>query len=144
MEINKRSECPISFGLDIFGDKWSLLIIRDIMFWEKNTYGAFINSGEKIATNILADRLVKLENAGIIEKQEHPESRAKHFYKLTKKGIDLMPILMEIIVWSDKYTEVPREAKLFSKLVKKNRQDLIKKISLGLLAHLQKPSKLSK
>ena len=70
--IKKRSECPISCSLDVFGDKWSLLIIRDMMFYNKSTYGDFLKSGEGIATNILASRLQSLEEHKLIEKLEHP------------------------------------------------------------------------
>ena len=72
-KINYRSDCPISSSLDIWGDKWSLLIIRNMMFYDLNTYGEFLNAPEKIATNILADRLQKLEEAGLITREEHPE-----------------------------------------------------------------------
>jgi DNA-binding HxlR family transcriptional regulator len=73
----KRSECPISSSLDIWGDKWSLLIIRDLMTAKACTYGDFLKSGEKIATNILASRLQALEENGLILKLEHPQSKAK-------------------------------------------------------------------
>jgi DNA-binding HxlR family transcriptional regulator len=127
-KIKSRSACPISSALDIFGDKWSLLIIRDLMFKGKNTYGAFAQSGEKIATNILADRLSLLECAGIITKKQHPESKAKYFYQLTSKGLALMPVLMEIIVWSDTYGDFPDQVKKFARKVKRNRAALIKHI----------------
>src|SRR5687768_10629590 len=104
-KVKKRSDCPISSALDIFGDKWSLLIIRDIAFSNKTAYGDFVQSDEKIATNILADRLAILEWAGIILKEDHPEKKSKFVYKLTQKGIDLIPILLEIILWSDKYKD---------------------------------------
>ena len=84
---NKRSDCPVSYSLDVFGDKWSLLIIRDMLFSQKCTYGDFLKSDEKIATNILAARLQSLEENNIIEKLAHPESKAKVLYKLTDKGI---------------------------------------------------------
>lgn len=128
-KIKKRSFCGISSALDILGDKWSLLIIRDILFDKKNTYGDFLNSDEKIATNILADRLIKLELDGILVKQGHPDSKAKYLYKLTPKGIDLMPVLMEIVVWSDKYLEISERGKSFAKHIKKDREGLIKKIT---------------
>ena len=99
--------CPISTTLDILGDKWTLLIIRDLMFKGKRTYGEFLQSEEKIATNILADRLLILEKNGIVEKRVFPENKVKNLYQLTPKGIDLMPILLEIIVWGDKYFEIP-------------------------------------
>ena len=88
----KRSECPLSCSLDVFGDKWSLLIIRDLMFGNKSTYNDFLKSDEGIATNILASRLKGLEENGIIEKTAHPDSKAKILYKLTSKGIDLCSI----------------------------------------------------
>ena len=110
-KIKKRSDCPISSALDIVGDKWSLLIIRDISMQGKNTYNEFLKSDEKIATNVLADRLSMLEEAGILVKELHPESKAKIFYRLTKKGIDLLPILLEMILWSDKYLSIAPQAK---------------------------------
>ena len=127
-KITSRSECPISFALDIFGDKWSLLIIRDLMFKGKNTYGDFRSSDEKIATNILADRLALLEQAGVITKKAHPESKAKYFYKLTRKGVDLMPVLLEIIAWSDKYGDFSDEVSNFARKVKKDRLGFMKKM----------------
>ena len=116
---NKRSDCPISCSLDIFGDKWSLLIIRNIMFYNLHTYGEFLKLPEKIATNILADRLVMLENTGLITKEEHPESKAKIFYKLTQKGI-------EISLWGDKYFETSPMAKQLSIQAKKDKAGFIK------------------
>lgn len=125
-KITYRSDCPISTALDIFGDKWSLLIIRDMMFKGKNTYGDFLNGGESIATNILADRLALLESAGIISRQKHPESKAKILYQLTPKGIDLIPVLVEIIAWSEKYHLVHPQATEFAKQIKKDKPGLIK------------------
>lgn len=98
------------------------------MFNEKKTYGEFLESEEKIATNILADRLLLMEAAGIISKQEHPESKAKVLYKLTRKGIDLVPAMVEIILWSEKYHDVHPYAKKFAKLTRKDRQGMIDQI----------------
>jgi DNA-binding HxlR family transcriptional regulator len=123
-----RSQCPISTALDIFGDKWTLLIIRDMVFKGKNTYGDFLNAEEKIATNILADRLNLLECAEIITKHTHPESKAKVLYKLTSKGIDLIPALAEIITWSEKYQDVHPYARDFVRQLKKNKEGVIKKL----------------
>ena len=125
--FNKRSDCPISCSLDIFGDKWSLLIIRNIMFYDLHTYGEFLKLPEKIATNILADRLVMLENTGLITKEQHPDSKAKIFYKLTQKGIDLLPLMVEVSLWGDKYFETsPPIAKEMIKQVKKDKEGFIK------------------
>lgn len=131
-KIDSRSDCPISTALDIFGDKWSLLIVRDLVFKEKATYGEFLNAGEKIATNILADRLLLLEAGGIITRKKHPDSKAKVLYALTPKGIDLVPALVEIIVWSEKYHEVHPTAKQFAKQLKKNKDAVIQQIISGL------------
>lgn len=125
-KLNFRSECPISTALDIFGDKWSLLIIRDIMFKGKKTYGDFLESDERIATNILADRLALLECAKIISRHKHPDSKAKILYRLTEKGINLIYILVEIITWSEKYHEVHPYAKEFVKQIKKDKEGILK------------------
>ena len=100
-----RSNCPVNFGLETFGDKWSLLIIRDIVFWGKKTYGDFLRSDEKIATNILASRLSQLEKEGIIAKMPHPTDRRKDVFSLTEKGLELIPLIVEIVAWSGKLAE---------------------------------------
>ena len=99
----RRSPCPVTFALDRFGDKWSLLVVRDIMFRGKRTYGDFLESGEGVATNVLADRLKCLEAEGIIEKSRDPENRRRYIYRLTEKGFDLTPVLLEMIRWSARY-----------------------------------------
>ena len=128
-KINYRSDSPISCSLDIWGDKWSLLIIRNMMFYDLNTYGEFLNAPEKIATNILADRLQKLEEAGLITREEHPESKAKIFYKLTPMGISLLPVMTEISLWGDKYFKISPQAKTLTKLAKKDKPRFIKSLS---------------
>lgn len=99
----KRSHCPISLALDIFGDKWTLLIVRDLVFADKKTYGEFLKSEEKIATNILASRLRALEEASIITRTQSPEDKRRELYSLTEKGKDLTPILIEMALWSAKH-----------------------------------------
>jgi DNA-binding HxlR family transcriptional regulator len=136
-KIEFRSACPISTALDIFGDRWSLLIVRDMVFKGRNTYGDFLNGGEKIATNILADRLMLLEAGGIIIKQRHPESKAKILYTLTPKGIDLVPALVEIIAWSEKHHDVHPQAKQFVRLLRKDKEAVVGQI----LADLKKANK---
>ena len=128
-EIKKRSDCPISSALEIFGDKWSLLIIRDIALFGKNTYNEFLKSDEKIATNILANRLILLEKEGIITKEDHPESKAKIFYRISKKGLDLLPILFEISLWSDKYLPTPLQARQIAKAYRKDKNKVLKQVS---------------
>jgi DNA-binding HxlR family transcriptional regulator len=100
---HRRSDCPINFALEIFGDPWSLLIIRDIVYFGKRTYGEFFASEEGIATNILALRLAHLEQQGILEKQPHDADKRKERYVLTEKGLDLIPVLVEMGNWSGAY-----------------------------------------
>ena len=122
----KRSDCPISSSLDIWGDKWSLLIIRDLMDAKECTYGDFLKSPEGIATNILATRLQNLEENKLIEKLDHPDSKAKVLYKLTRKGIDLVPVMIEISLWAEKYFSIPADRKAMLKEVKKDKAAFIK------------------
>jgi DNA-binding HxlR family transcriptional regulator len=133
-KITRRSACPISITLDILGDKWTLLIIRDLMFSGKKTYGEFLQSEEKIATNILADRLLILEKTGIVEKKAFPGNKVKNLYQLTPKGIDLLPTLFEIILWGDKYFEIPERVHQLAGEIRKDRNGMIKEISKRLAA----------
>ena len=114
-KVKRRSDCPISLALDIFGDKWSLLIIRDLMFLKKQTYSEFLISEEKISTNILADRLAKLENAGLIRK-------FRNLYSLTEKGIDLVPVMLEVVRWSADNVKETAAPKGIVDRIKKDRQ----------------------
>lgn len=99
----RRSDCPINFALENFGDTWSLLIVRDIVYFGKHTYGEFLAADEGIATNILATRLAQLEENGIVEKRKNATDKRKDDYFLTEKGLDLIPILTEMAIWSFKY-----------------------------------------
>lgn len=101
MKSKFRSSCPISSALDIIGDKWSLLIIRDMMFAGKKTYSDFSNSSEGIATNILSNRLSMLEELGIINKGKLEGNKKTNIYSLTQRGKELLPIILEIAQWSD-------------------------------------------
>ena len=105
----RRSGCPISLALEIFGDTWSLLVIRDLMFKGLRTFNEFLGAGEGIASNVLADRLAKLEAAGIIDKRDHAADARRYEYRLTKKGIDLAPVIVELVLWSARHekTDAP-------------------------------------
>jgi DNA-binding HxlR family transcriptional regulator len=100
-----RSGCPVSVSLDILGDRWSLLIIRDLMVRGFRTFKDFQGSGEGIATNILADRLQKLEASGIITSGAEPTDARRINYRLTEKGIDLAPVLLELLIWGSRHEE---------------------------------------
>jgi DNA-binding HxlR family transcriptional regulator len=121
----KRSDCPISSSLEVWGDKWSLLIIRDLMLNKECTYGEFLKADEKIATNILASRLQHLLENGVIDKKDHPENKLKILYYLTDKGIDLIPIIVEINLWGDKYLSTPPDKKKMLENIKKDKEKFI-------------------
>jgi DNA-binding HxlR family transcriptional regulator len=95
-----RSGCPVSISLDILGDRWSLLIIRDVMVRGYRTFREFQRSGEGIATNILSDRLRNLESAGILTTEPSAEDGRSTHYRLTEKGIALAPVLLELLIWA--------------------------------------------
>lgn len=128
----KRSDCPVSSSLDVWGDKWSLLIVRDLIFAKQCTYGDFLKSEEKIATNILASRLQMLEENNIVTKSDHPDSKAKVLYQLTQKGIDLLPLMIEINLWAEKYYDLPADRKAMLKEVKKDKKNFIKTMTKEL------------
>lgn len=130
-----RSDCPISSSLDIFGDKWSLLIVRDLMLYKSCTYGDFTKSAEKIATNILANRLQMLENNGIIIKLPYPNNKVKVLYRLSPKGVDLIPALIEIALWGGKHISNSDECSPFLKEAKKNKTKFLKNIMDNLSAN---------
>src|SRR5687768_12556879 len=99
----KRSSCPVSCALDVLGDKWSLLVIRDIMFMRKQYFRDFLTSPEKIASNILSDRLKKLEESNIVLRQRDPVNARRVIYTLTEKGLDLSPAIQELLRWGAKH-----------------------------------------
>ncbi len=98
----RRSGCPVSISLEIFGDHWSLLIIRDLMVRGFRTFKEFQGSGEGIATNVLADRLKKLLAAGIINTEANPTDGRRVNYRLTERGIALAPVLLELLIWGSR------------------------------------------
>lgn len=119
----RRSDCPISFGLDLFGDKWSLLIVRDILLYNRKHFRDFAPN-ERIATNILTDRLQKLETAGIIEKHHNEKLKNQYIYSVTQKGKDLLPILIEMTLWGFGYDKHTPASKEYIKRLKTEKQKL--------------------
>ncbi len=114
----QRSGCPLNASVEILGDRWSLLIIRDMMLRGYQSYKEFLSSYEKIATNILADRLRNLEAHAIITTERDPEDGRKVIYRLTAKGIDLAPVLTEMVLWAAGHEKTENEA-----LVRRIRKD---------------------
>ena len=110
--IYEPHQCPIRFGLGVFGDRWSLLIIRDMMFRGFIRFKDFLDAGEGISTNILSDRLSRLETQEIISRQKDPADGRQVLYGLTDKGKDLLLVLLAVIGWAGKHdpeTDVSRE-----------------------------------
>ncbi|QDU32148.1 HTH-type transcriptional regulator YodB [Poriferisphaera corsica] len=104
-EAGVRSKCPISIALDLLGDKWTILILRDMLIFGKQYYGDFLKSGEHISTNLLADRLKRLERWKMVTREVDAENAAKVRYQLTEKGRQFAPVLVKLLLWSGEYHE---------------------------------------
>jgi DNA-binding HxlR family transcriptional regulator len=124
----KRSDCPINFALETFGDPWSLLIVRDIVYFGKKTYGEFLASEEGIATNVLASRLALLEQKGILVKRACDEDRRKEEYALTEAGLDLIPVLVEMANWSAEHDPHTAAPPAWIALMKAQREQMVQRI----------------
>ncbi|MEM8929389.1 MAG: helix-turn-helix domain-containing protein [Bacteroidota bacterium] len=127
-----RSDCPINYMLEYLGDKWTLLVIRDLVFEGKKFYKEFLASKEGIATNILSDRLKRLENIGIVSSKTYEKQKTQKVYTLTEKGIDLIPILLEIIQWSTKHKVGLNVAPEFLEKLEKNKTKVIATITANV------------
>ena len=114
----RRSGCPVSVSLEIFGDRWSLLVIRDLMVRGHTTFKEFQEAGEGIATNILADRLRRLAEAGIVTSEVEVRDGRRLNYRLTEKGIDLAPVLLELLLWGAKHEETGAPCEVMAEMAK--------------------------
>jgi DNA-binding HxlR family transcriptional regulator len=117
-KAKRRSECPLNASVEMLGDRWSLLIIRDMMLRGSRTYKDFLDCYEGIATNILADRLRKLVANGIVATAPDPADGRKRIYLLTAKGIDLAPVLTEMVLWAAAHEDTGNQA-----LIRQMRRD---------------------
>lgn len=126
--MKRRSECPISYSLDFFGDKWSLLILRDIIFYSRTRFSDFAPH-EHIASNILTDRLEKLEAEGFIAKQSDPHHGKQFVYIATAKGMDLLPILLELMLWGFQSDPKSLVSKHFLERVKTDKKTVLDEMS---------------
>lgn len=124
----RRSDCPISSALDVFGDRWSLLVIRDLLFKGKVRYGEFLDSEERVSTNILADRLRVLQAHGLIDKRVDPDHGSKFVYSLTQKGRDLAPMLVEMILWSAEHDPMTAASEDFVAEAQRNKPVLLRRL----------------
>ena len=120
----RRSGCPVSAALELIGDRWSLLIVRDMMVRGFYTFREFQRSGEGIATNILSDRLHRLEAAGILTTEPAERDARSTHYRLTSKGIDLAPVLLELLIWAAHHEDTGAPGNFIEHLVK-NREAVL-------------------
>jgi DNA-binding HxlR family transcriptional regulator len=135
-----RSRCPISLALDVIGDRWSLLIVRDLMFAGKRYYRELLRSDEGISSNILAERLARLVDVGVLSRTGDPTHKQKAIYSLTPKGIDLLPIVAQLGIWGRKYLPVTAETGAQAERLEKGGAALLRKIQADLRKqHLSEP-----
>jgi DNA-binding HxlR family transcriptional regulator len=123
-KVKRRSGCPVSISLDMLGDRWSLLIIRDLMVRGYRTFKDFQGSSEGIASNILADRLRKLETAGIVSAESEETDARRINYRLTEKGIDLAPVLLDLLIWAARHEETGAPCAVIDN-IEKNREQVL-------------------
>lgn len=134
-----RSHCPTNYALEHFGDKWSLLIIRDLMFKGKRHYNEFFESEERVSTSVLGDRLKSLEESGIISKGQDEIKKSRIKYSLTEKGIALLPMMIEMIIWSGTFDRETAAGDDFLELARNDKTALLMDLTKKLKAtHLQK------
>ena len=119
----RRSGCPLNASVEMLGDRWSLLIIRDMMVFGYRGFKEFLNSHERIATNILADRLKRLEKYGIISAAPDPSDGRKLIYSLTAKGLDLAPVLTEMVLWAAAHEDTGNQALV--RLIRKDKEHFL-------------------
>jgi DNA-binding HxlR family transcriptional regulator len=127
-----RSSCPINLALEILGDRWSLLVLRDLMFGNKRHFREFLSSEEGISSNILTERLHTLVDSGLLTKTENPSHKQKAFYSLTPMAIDLLPTLAHLGAWSRKYLPVTPESGAQAAKMEKGGPELWKKMQASL------------
>ena len=135
----RRSACPVAHVLDIFGDRWTLLIVRDLMLFGRRRYRDFLKAGDGIATNILADRLNRLATFDVIASVQTPEDPRVKLYYLTDNGIDLAPIMVEMVLWGVKHEPTLPVPEWFLERAYSDREDLLRKIKEGLKKTLADP-----
>lgn len=126
-----RSHCPINFGLEIFGDKWTLLVLRDLLIKRKSTFKEFQASEEGVASNILADRLDRLLQGGLISSERDAVDARQIHYRPTRVGQALLPVLIEMAYWGAKHDPNTAAPKSFARSYEKDRAGLLKSIAAG-------------
>ena len=123
----RKSDCPLNVSLEIFRDRWTLLIVRDLMLKGRTRFVELLAGGEGIASNILTDRLSRLEAHGLVKKLRDPIDARRWCYRLTERGIDLAPVLFEMIVWAASHEKTAAPAKEIE-LMRGNREGYLASI----------------
>ena len=126
-ESECRSACPVANALDVIGDRWTLLVIRDLMLMNKHEYHEFLSGPEGIATNILSDRLKRLVCTGLVDSLPHPSHKSKKLYYLTQKGKDLLPLMVEMILWGGTHRAAPNMPKAHFNRIKSDPKGFMRK-----------------
>jgi DNA-binding HxlR family transcriptional regulator len=127
-----RSLCPISLALDVIGDKWSLLIVRDLMFAGKRHYRELLQSDEGISSNILAERLNRLVEAGLLTRADDPTHKQKAIYSLTAMGVDLLPVVAQLGIWGRRHLPATKETGAHAAQLEKGGPELLKTMKAQL------------
>jgi DNA-binding HxlR family transcriptional regulator len=141
MSDEHRSGCPINLALEVFGDRWTLLILRDLMFGGKRHYREFLSSDEGISSNILADRLNMLVEQGIVSRADDPTHRQKAIYSLTESGIAMLPVLVQMGIWGRKHRKASPELAKISVWLEKGGPALWAEVAAELRrSHLGAPA----
>jgi len=132
-----RSECPLANALDLLGDRWTLLVLRDLIFYRRHEFGEILNGGEGIATNVLSDRLERLCCAGLVARFHHPTNGKKYLYRVTETAIDLIPTMIELVIWSARHLPAVRVPPERMTPLVKERANFIRQLRRTLLADLK-------
>ncbi|MBI5771222.1 MAG: helix-turn-helix transcriptional regulator [Verrucomicrobia bacterium] len=138
---SRRSDCPIANALEVLGDRWTLLIVRDLVFRGFREYGQFLAADEGISTNILSERLERLRCAGVVVRLDHPTDGKKFVYHLSEKGTDLIPLLVELVLWGAKYTPNHAAPAEVLREMRTNPERMIAGLRVALLKELAAVSK---
>jgi DNA-binding HxlR family transcriptional regulator len=143
MRSDHRSGCPINLMLELLGDKWSLMIIRDMIFGNRRHFRELLDHSEEgIASNMLADRLKTMLEQGIVTKADDPSHKQKVIYSLTERGIELLPVLMQMAGWGHRYLPVTKQHGIATQLLVEGGPKMLKGFMAELrLEHLPRPAR---
>jgi DNA-binding HxlR family transcriptional regulator len=142
MKTTRRSGCPINLTLEVLGDRWSLIVIRDVMFGDRRHYGDLLRlSEERIASNILADRLTRLVRLGLLSRADDPSHKQKAIYSLTEASIQLVPLLAHMGGWGRRHTRASRELSIRASILEEGGEAMWKAFMAELRSiHLGEPA----